>query len=84
MSTIVISEPDGPYKATIDTEVMDVTVYKCFTGMTFISEAGERLSVSMRDSGFELLYSSDDEPYKWSFKLNDGLGKWENLDDPFS
>lgn len=42
---IIITEPDGPYKAEIDTEVMDVTLRDVFLGVGFETADGCRLSV---------------------------------------
>lgn len=61
MAEITISEPDGPYKATIDTEVMDVTLRKVFVGVGFETEDGCHLSVCMRDDGYEVRL--DDGPW---------------------
>ncbi len=54
MAKITMSEPGGPYKAVIDTEVMDVTLRKVFLGVAFETEDGCRLSVCMRDDGYEV------------------------------
>lgn len=59
MARISISEPDGPYHCVIDTQVMNVEIRETFLGVAFVAESGERLSVSMRDNGFEILYSGD-------------------------
>lgn len=48
--------PESPYKTTLDTEVMDVTITEAFIGLKLVSDDGETLSISMRDSGFELAY----------------------------
>lgn len=59
MGRIVLSEPDGPYSATIDAGVMDVTLVDIFKGVKFMADSGECLAVSMRDNGFEVHYYSD-------------------------
>lgn len=62
---ITLSEPDGPYQATIDTEVMDVTIHEAFIGAQFVTEDGARLSVCMRDDGFEVRHWTDGESGPW-------------------
>jgi hypothetical protein len=57
---IVLSEPSGPYSCTLDAGVMDVKLIEVFNGVQFISDSGEKLSVSMRDSGFEIHYFKDE------------------------
>lgn len=57
MAKIILSEPDGPYKATIDAEAMTVELRDVFMGVGFTTQDGERLGVSMRDSGFEVIYN---------------------------
>lgn len=57
MAKIVLSEPEGPYKATIDTEVMQVELREVFLGVFFTTPDGEQLGVSMRDRGFEVSYN---------------------------
>lgn len=67
MAKITLSEPDGPYKCQIDTDVMTVEIRDAFLGVKFITEDGEHLSVCMRDSGFEVHYSgnhNDDDSEK--------------------
>lgn len=56
---IKIEEPDGPYSATIDTGVMRTTIREAFLGVMFETDGGEKLAVSMRDNGFEVIYSGD-------------------------
>jgi len=58
---ITLSEPDGPYKAVIDTEVMDVTLRDVFLGVGFETSDGCQLSVAMRDDGYEVRL--DDGPW---------------------
>lgn len=57
MPEITIKTPNGPYVAKLDTEAMDVEIRKAFLGVRFVTENGEELSVCMRDSGFELVYT---------------------------
>lgn len=52
---IKISEPDGPYSCELDPGVMEVELREVFLGVGFVTESGQRLSVSMRDGGFELM-----------------------------
>lgn len=59
MAKIILSEPDGPYECTINTEVMRVDIKEAFLGVCFVTENGEKLSVSMKDSGFEVHYTGD-------------------------
>ena len=66
---IEISAPASQYSTCVDTGVMDVTLFKVFNGVTLITEHGERLSVCMRDSGFELVYSTPTA--KFDVRLND-------------
>lgn len=54
---IKLSEPDGPYSATIDTEAMNVTITEAFLGARFVSPDGNILSVCMRDDGFECRFN---------------------------
>lgn len=56
MGKIILSDPDKLYKCTIDTEVMSVELREIFLGVSFITKHGEKLSVSMRDTGFEIQY----------------------------
>lgn len=53
---IVISEPDGPYKASLDPGVMDVEVFQAYTGVIFTSDDGEKIGICHRDGGFEVHY----------------------------
>lgn len=59
MAKIILSEPDGPYNCVIDTGAMEVDIEEAFIGVVFKTKDGERLAVSMRDSGFEVHYSAD-------------------------
>lgn len=43
----------------IDGGEVDVEMYEVYQGCTFITSDGERLSVTMRDSGFEVHYYAD-------------------------
>lgn len=56
---IHLKQPDGPYDSVIDTRVMDVELLEVFNGVSLVTEAGEKLSVSMRDHGFEVHYTGD-------------------------
>lgn len=60
MARIIVSEPDGPYNAELDTHAMTVVIKDAFNGVLFETANGEKLAVSMRDSGFELHYFGDD------------------------
>lgn len=59
MAEIILKQPGGPYKAIIDTEALDVEVRKAYLGVSLITENGEKLSVAMRDDGFEVRYTGD-------------------------
>lgn len=61
MAKIEIREPEGPYSCVLDTEAMQVELREVFLGVRFITESGEELTVSMRDSGFEIRYFSEPE-----------------------
>lgn len=56
MAKITLYEPQGPYKCTIDSDVMGVSIEEAFMGIGFVTEDEELLGVSMRDSGYELSY----------------------------
>jgi ferredoxin-fold anticodon binding domain-containing protein len=58
MSKILLSEPKGPYSGTLDTEVMDVTITEVYTGVGFVTQDEEYLSICMRDNGYELMYNA--------------------------
>lgn len=60
MAKIILSTPHGPYQTKIDTQVMDVEIQEVYNGVKFITPEGNRLTVSQRDSGFEITYN--DEP----------------------
>lgn len=70
MAKIKLSEAQGPYGCSIDTDVMQVEIRDCFLGVCFVTEDGEGLAVSMRDTGFELHYFSDDGAQGWTKKLD--------------
>jgi hypothetical protein len=59
MAKIALSEPEGPYGMLIDTEVMSVLITEAFLGVRFETVDGECLSISMRDSGYELIYETN-------------------------
>ena len=67
---IRLTNPDNNYASTVDTEVMDAEIKEAFIGPTFVTADGERLSVCMRDSGFEVCYIARDgaEPQWFSFQ----------------
>lgn len=48
----------------INTMANDVEIREAFNGIVFITKEGERLAVSMRDSGFEVHYFHD-HPQLW-------------------
>lgn len=77
MAKIQLSEPQCLYSATLDTEVCDVEIKEAFLGIGFVAESGERLSVCMRDSGFELRYEVDgpDGLMYATVELKEGLVK---------
>ena len=64
---IEIGPPNSPYTASIDTEVMETEIREVFSGVTFISPYGEKLTVSMRDGGYELQYEN-----KFNIRLVNG------------
>lgn len=47
----------------------DVELRKVFNGITFVTEEGERLSVCMRDSGFEIHYYTNEDNEGKGFDL---------------
>ena len=55
MAKITIKEPEGPYSAILDTDVMNVEISGAYLGIKFISEDGKTLSVSERDGDFEII-----------------------------
>jgi hypothetical protein len=59
LAKIHLQEPDGPYACDLDTGVMVVELKEVFLGVQFITEEGEKLSVSMRDGGFEVHYTGE-------------------------
>lgn len=61
MAKINLSVPNSPFHATIDSDVMEVTVREAFLGVKFVTEKGEELTVVMRDGGYELTYASSKE-----------------------
>lgn len=68
MAKIILKEPKGPYYCEIDTETMDVEIKDAFLGIGLVTQDGEHLSVSMRDSGFELAYLVGDSVTKIELK----------------
>lgn len=70
---IHICEPDGPYKCVINTEAMEVVLEEVFLGVALVTEDGHRLSVSMRDNGFEVHYLHDGKEFDGGWiELKDG------------
>jgi hypothetical protein len=72
MAKIKLSDPDSPYSASIDTKVMEIKIEEAFLGVGFVTPAGEKLAVSMRDSGFEIRYCANGVDSGW-LSLNDGV-----------
>lgn len=60
MAKITIEIPGSPYKTIVDTGAMQVEIRETFLGVRFVTANGEQLSVSMRDSGFEVLYEAEE------------------------
>lgn len=58
---IELSAPDTPYKTIMDTEVMDVLLRDVFNGVTLQTDNGQKLSICMRDDGFEAHYYKDND-----------------------
>lgn len=69
---ITISNPDNEYRTFIDTDVSDVLITEAYIGPKFVSSDGEELNVSMRDSGFEIVYIDGDD-VEHHYSLNDGF-----------
>lgn len=63
MAEITLSEPAGPYRCVLDTDVMTVQIRKAFVGITFVTEGGALLSVCMRDDGFEIHYYGHEDGF---------------------
>lgn len=59
MAKILIYQPDGPYSCELDSGAMGVKIGEAFLGVAFVTDSGEKLSVSMRDNGFEVHYTGD-------------------------
>lgn len=59
MAKIILKEPNGPgpHTCVIDTGVMDVEILESYLGVGFVSESGEKLSVCVRDTGFEVRHT---------------------------
>lgn len=74
MAKIILKEPKGPYSCIIDTEVMLVIIKEAFMGVRFETPGGECLAVSMRDGGFEVMYSADYEKHGF----NAGVTEFKN------
>jgi len=59
MAKITLSAPNGPYRAEIDTEVMDVEISEAFIGVSFITLEGKKIGISQRDGNFEIMYTGE-------------------------
>ena len=59
---IEITPFDSIETVTVTPGVGHTVIRDCFTGVTLETDDGERLSIVMRDSGFEALYSIDNDP----------------------
>lgn len=59
---ILVSEPNGPYDCQLNTGAMDVEIKHAYLGLTLVSDTGERLSICMRDDGFEVQYQTPRPP----------------------
>lgn len=59
MAKIILKQPDSAYEATVETGAMATDIREAFLGVRFVTADGEVLTVSMRDTGFELSYSAD-------------------------
>ena len=58
MTKIRLTNPDGRYEPTIETDAHEVEITEAYLPVKFTSENGERLHVVQRDSGFELTYET--------------------------
>lgn len=58
MAKITVNVPGEmpPYSTTLDTGAMDVTIKEAFIGVGFETKDGAKLSVCMRDGGYEVCY----------------------------
>lgn len=57
MAKIQVNTPTSTtYHAILDTEAMEVTIKEAFIGVGFETEDGAKLSVCMRDDGYEVRY----------------------------
>jgi len=67
---IRLSNPDNLYASTLYTEGCDVEITEAFIGPMLTTVDGEKIGISMRDSGFEVCYTSHDgaEPQWFSFQ----------------
>ena len=73
MGKIRINSPDKNNDLLdLDYGINDVTLFKTFLGVRFVTESGEVLSVSMRDSGFELRYQNQSGSRVGQVILNEG------------
>jgi len=54
---------------TTDTGTANVLITDAFVGPTLVSDDGEEISISMRDTGFELTYlDGDSDEHVYTFK----------------
>ena len=51
----------------------DFQLEEVFNPVVFLSGSGEKLSVVMRDSGFEVWYQKNDESHYENFEFKDGV-----------
>jgi hypothetical protein len=65
---ITMTNPRDPMddSVVLDTGGSDVTLTEVFTGPIFETEDGAKLSVIMRDDGFEVHYWSDEFDAGWT------------------
>jgi hypothetical protein len=68
MSEIILKDPNSPYKCVVNTEDMDVEIHGAFNGVMFYASSGKRLSVSLRDGGFEVLYDANSDEIDTRFE----------------
>lgn len=54
--TVKVPGDENPYSSTLDTGAMDVTITEAFIGVGFDTKDGAKLSVCMRDDGYEVRY----------------------------
>lgn len=59
MAKILMRVPNNPYNAEINTHSMEVELREVYVGVGFVTENDVKLSVCMRDDGFEVRYHKD-------------------------